>query len=57
MSKRNVVWLAIIVVVGVAVAATAGVWRGLLAAVVVLVVSEFVERILRQRRRRARTGS
>ena len=55
MSKRNVVWLVIIVAVGVAVWVTAGVLWGLLAAGVVLAGSEVVERIARARRRRTRT--
>ncbi|MCB0966453.1 MAG: hypothetical protein KDB37_06420 [Ilumatobacter sp.] len=50
MSKRNIVWLVAIVVVGVAVAFAAGWLWGLLAAVVVLVVSEVVERTRRRRR-------
>ena len=49
MSKRNIVWLVAIVVVGVAVAFAAGWLWGLLAAVVVLVVSEVVERTRRRR--------
>jgi hypothetical protein len=50
-SKRNLVWLAVIIAVGVAVGLVAGVVPGLVAAAVVLVGSEIVERVARARRR------
>ncbi|MAT04098.1 MAG: hypothetical protein CL424_03525 [Acidimicrobiaceae bacterium] len=58
MSKRNIVWLVAIVVVGVFVGIVAGWLWGLLAAAIVLVVSEVVERSARRRRRadRGETG-
>lgn len=57
MSKRNLIWLAIIVVVGlIFFLAISWVW-GLIAAGVVLVISEIVERIHRQRRRAMREGA
>lgn len=56
MSKRNMTWLAVIIGVGVAVwLATSIVW-GLIAAGVVLVVSEVVERTARIRRRGAKSA-
>ncbi len=57
MSKRNLVWLAAIVVIGVVVWLVAGWLWGILAAIVVLVVSEVVERRRRAARRAARGTS
>jgi MFS superfamily sulfate permease-like transporter len=54
MSKRNIVWLIAVVVVGVAGSILLGIGWGLLAAAAVLVVSEVVERSARRRRRAAR---
>jgi MFS superfamily sulfate permease-like transporter len=54
MSKRNIVWLIVVVVVGVVGSIVLGIGWGLLAAAVVLVVSEVVERATRRRRRAAR---
>lgn len=56
MSKRNLMWLAAIVVVGVVVGVAVGPLWGVLAGVVVLVASEVVERS-RRRRRRAEHGA
>jgi hypothetical protein len=53
MSKRNMIWLAVIVAVGVLGWLTMGVVWGLVAAAVVLAVSEVVERRARAQRRRA----
>ena len=55
MSKRNLMWLGAIVVVGVVVWIAAGLIWGLVAGAAVLVVSEVVER-LRRRRRAQATG-
>jgi hypothetical protein len=52
MSRRNMVWLAAILIAGVTVGAAAGWLPGVAAAVAVLVVSEVVERVLRRRRSR-----
>jgi hypothetical protein len=57
MSKRNLVWLAAIVVVGAVVWLLAGWLWGIITAIVVLVVSEFVERRRRASRRAARGAS
>ena len=54
MSRRNVIWLVAIVVVGAVVWIAAGWLWGLLAAVATLVVSEVVERRRRARLRRER---
>jgi MFS superfamily sulfate permease-like transporter len=54
MSKRNIIWLAVIVVVGVVGSIVFGIGWGLLAAAVVLVVSEVIERSVRRKRRAAR---
>lgn len=51
-SKRNMIWLAALVVVGVVVTVLAGVVWGLIAAAVTLVASEAFER---RRRRRIRS--
>ncbi len=56
MSKRNMIWLAAIVVVFVAVWLTTSFLWGLLSGAVVLIVSEFVERGARKRRVAARGG-
>ena len=56
MSKRNVIWLAAIVAVFVAVWVSASFLWGLLAATIMLVASEFVERNARKRRIAARGG-
>jgi len=53
MSKRNMMWLAAIVAVGVLGWLVLGVVWGLVAAAVMLVVSEVVERRVRAQRRRA----
>ena len=50
------IWLAVIVVAFIAIALSAGFLWGLLAGVVLLVVSEFVERGARKRRVAARGG-
>ena len=52
-SKRNMIWLAVIVVVGVLGWLLLGVVWGLVAAAVTLAVSEVVERRARAQRRRA----
>lgn len=52
LSKRNLAWLAAIVIAGLLVGISVGPWWGVLAAVVVLVVSEVVERTRRSRRAR-----
>lgn len=57
MTKRNIAWLVAIVAVGVGVTLVAGVVWGLIAAGVVLVVSELVERAVRRKRRAARGAS
>lgn len=49
-SRSNLIWLALIVVVGVIVGIAAGVWWGVGAAALVLVLSEVVERVQRSRR-------
>jgi hypothetical protein len=54
MSKRNIAWLVVVVVVAVVGSITLGIGWGLLAGVVVLVISEVVERSARRRRRAAR---
>lgn len=54
MSKRNIAWLVAIIAIGVVVALIANVVWGLIAAAVVLVVSELVERSARRKRRAAR---
>ncbi|HEY5662861.1 MAG TPA: hypothetical protein VIS05_02370 [Ilumatobacter sp.] len=54
MSKRNVAWLVVIVVVGVSVWAVAGFVWGLAAAAGTLILSEAIERVVRRRRRAAR---
>lgn len=54
MSKRNLVWLVAIVVVGAVAWITAGPLWGLVAAVATLLVSEVVERVVRARRRAVR---
>ena len=56
MSKRNMIWLAAIVVVFVAVWLTTSFLWGLLAGVIMLVVSELIERRARKRRIAARGG-
>lgn len=53
MSKRNTIWLVTVVAVGAIMWITLGVVAGLVAAAVVLVVSEVVERRARAQRRRA----
>ena len=54
MSKRNITWLIIVVVVGVVITAAAGFLWGLLAAAVTLAISEVIERQVRKQRRAAR---
>lgn len=53
MSKRNMIWLAAVIAVGVIAWLTAGIIAGLVAAAVVLAASELVERRARAERRRA----
>ena len=50
MSKRNLIWLAVVVAVGIVVWLAAGFLWGLLAAVATLVVSELIERSARRKR-------
>ena len=54
MSRRNVIWLVAIVVVGAVIWVAAGWLWGILAAVATLVVSEVVDRQRRARLRRER---
>jgi len=54
MSKRNLIWLVVVVAVGILVGIAAGWLWGILAAAVTLVISETVERARRQRLRAAR---
>jgi uncharacterized protein involved in cysteine biosynthesis len=56
MMKRNMIWLAIIIAVGVIGWLAFGLVIGLIAAGVTLVVSEVVERTARARRRSAQTA-
>jgi hypothetical protein len=53
-SRRNLAWLVVVVGAGVLVGVTTGWLWGVLAAVVMLVISEAVERTRRKRRRAAR---
>lgn len=53
MSKRNMIWLAAVIAVGAIVWFTLGVVAGLVAAALMLVISEVVERRARAQRRRA----
>ena len=46
----QIVWLVAILVAGITVGIVAGLWWGIAAAVIVLLVSEVVERIQRSRR-------
>ncbi len=55
MSKRNMTWLVVVVAVGVLGWLAVSLVVGLIAAVVMLAVSEVVERRARARRRAART--
>jgi uncharacterized protein involved in cysteine biosynthesis len=57
MMKRNMVWLAVIVAVGLIGWLAFGLVVGLIAAAITLVVSEVVERSARARRRAAQTSS
>lgn len=57
MSKRNMIWLAGVVVVGVLVWLAFGVLPGLIAAAITLAISEVVERRARAQRRSARDGA
>jgi uncharacterized protein involved in cysteine biosynthesis len=56
MMKRNMVWLAVIVAVGLIGWLTVGIVAGLIAAAITLVISEVVERWARARRRAAQTS-
>lgn len=47
--RSQIIWLMAIVAVGVIVGVVAGVWWGLGAAVIVLAISEVVERVQRSR--------
>ncbi len=53
MSKRNMIWLVAVIAVGAIVWFTLGIVAGLVAAAVMLVISEVVERRARAQRRRA----
>lgn len=53
MSKRNIIWLVVVVAVGVVTWLAIGKIAGLVAAAIVLAVSEIVERRARTQRRRA----
>ncbi len=50
MSKRNLIWLIVVVAVGVIVGVLTAWWAGLIAAAIVLAISEIVERAARRRR-------
>jgi uncharacterized protein involved in cysteine biosynthesis len=56
MSKRNMIWLAAVLAVGVLAWLAFGIVAGLLAAGVVLLVSEVIERRARRKRRTAQPG-
>ena len=47
--RSQIIWLVAIVAVGVIVGATAGVWWGVGAAMVMLAISEVIERVQRSR--------
>lgn len=51
MSRRNAIWLVVIVAIGVGVGLVAGLVWGLVAGGAALAISEVVERVGRQRRR------
>jgi len=53
MSKRNMIWLVMVIAVGVLAWLISGIIAGLVAAAVMLAVSEIVERRARAERRRA----
>ena len=53
MSKRNIVWLVVVLAVGAVGWLAFGVIAGLVAAAITLIVSEVVERRARRRRRAA----
>lgn len=57
MMKRNVVWLAVIIAVGLLGWLAFGIIVGLLAAVAALILSEIIERRARAKRRAARDTS
>lgn len=57
MMKRNLVWLAVIIAVGVVVYLAAGIVFGLIAAGVTLAISEIVERRARAKRRTANNSA
>jgi uncharacterized membrane protein (DUF485 family) len=57
MMKRNVVWLAVIIAVGMLGWLAFGIIVGLLAAVATLILSEIIERRARAKRRAARDTS
>ena len=57
MMKRNIVWLVVIIVVGLAVWRAAGIVAGLIAAGVTLAISEIVERLARAKRRAANSST
>jgi len=54
-SKRNMIWLAVVVAAGVIAWLAVGIVAGLVVAAVMLAVSEIVERRARAQRRRAAT--
>ena len=53
MSKRNMIWLALVIVVGLIAWRTIGIVAGLVAAGIMLALSEVVERRARAERQRA----
>lgn len=57
MSKRNMIWLAVVIAAGVIAWLALGIVAGLVVAAVMLAVSEIVERRARAQRRRAATTS
>ncbi len=55
MSRRNMIWLAVVIAAGVISWLALGIVAGLVTAAVVLAISEIVERRARAQRRRAAT--
>jgi uncharacterized protein involved in cysteine biosynthesis len=53
MTKRNLIWLAVIIIVGVIVGISISIVAGVIAGAAVLVVSELVERSARRKRQQA----
>lgn len=56
MSKRNMIWLVAVLVIGVLAWVSVGPLAGLIAAGAMLAVSEFIERRARRKRRAAQPG-